>query len=256
MPGAERQTWYCSVGFERNTSTAPAGPRRGRARTAFPTSARRPSRAGARPGDEPLVVDAPRRRDDDVVRPVPAAMKGAERALGDVRDHLGRPKDWAAQRVAAEDGLRDEVEDELLRRVVHHGDLLEHDLSLGVEVVEAGSEDHVGHDVERRLQVLVEHARVDDRVVAGRGGVQLAAEGVEDLGDLEGRVGRRALEEQVLEEVVTPAWASSSSREPAPIQRPIAPSARLERLGDDARPAVEGRQQVVLHARIVGIRPG
>ena len=48
-----------------------------------------------------------------------------------------------AERVRAEDGLGDEVVDELLRRVLEHRDLLEHDLALGVELVEERREDHV-----------------------------------------------------------------------------------------------------------------
>jgi hypothetical protein len=157
--------------------------------------------------------------------------------------------------MAPEDRLRDDVEDELLGRVVDHGDLLEHDLPLGVQVVEAGDEHHVGHDVQRRLDVLVEDAGVDDRVVACRGGVQLAAVGVEDLGDLEGRVGRRALEQQVLEEMadarVRVALVARARPDPdADRDR----AHRLQRLGDDAGPAVERRQEVVLHARMLGIR--
>ena len=49
--------------------------------------------------------------------------------------------------------------------------------------------------------MVVCDARVDDRVLARSGGVQLPAHGVEDLGDLLRRVAVRALEEQVLDEV-------------------------------------------------------
>ena len=87
--------------------------------------------------------------------------------------------------MAAEDRLPDQVVDELLRRVLVHRDLLEHDLALGVEVVEVRREDHVAHHVERGLDMAVGHAREDDGVLARGGGVQLAAEPVEDLGDLE-----------------------------------------------------------------------
>ena len=92
----------------------------------------------------------------------------------------GRP-----ERMVAEDGLGDQVVHEILRRVLVHRDLLEHDLALGVELVEQRREDHLAHHVERGLDVVVRHARVDERVLARRGGVQLAAEPVEDLGDLE-----------------------------------------------------------------------
>ena len=73
---------------------------------------------------------------------------------------------------------------EVVRRVLDHRDLLEHDLALGVDVVERRPVDHVGHHVERGLEPLVGHARVDDRRLARGGRVQLAPELVEDLRDL------------------------------------------------------------------------
>ena len=109
--------------------------------------------------------------------------------------------------------------DELLRRVLVHRDLLEHDLALGVELVEERREDHVAHHVERRLEVVVGHARVDERVLARRRGVQLAAEPVEDLGDLERACSRGVpLKSRCSMKCETPAFASVSSRDPAPIQ--------------------------------------
>ena len=91
--------------------------------------------------------------------------------------------------MVAEDRLREEVVDELLRRVLVHRDLLEHDLALRVELGEGRREHHVGHHVDRRLEVRVGDARVDDRVLARRRRVQLAAEPVEGLGDLLRAVG-------------------------------------------------------------------
>ena len=78
----------------------------------------------------------------------------------------------------------------LLRRVLVHRDLLEHDLALGVELREARREHHVAHDLDGDVEPIVGHARVDDRVLARRGRVQLAAEAVEDRRDLLGRVRR------------------------------------------------------------------
>ena len=112
----------------------------------------------------------------------------------------------------AEDRLADQVVDELLRRVLVHRDLLEHDLALGVEVVEERREDHVAHHVERGLDVMLRDAAVDDGVLARGGGVQLAAHLVEDLGDLERAVAARALEEQVLDEVRDAGLARRSRR--------------------------------------------
>ena len=87
--------------------------------------------------------------------------------------------------MVAEHRLGDQVVHEVLRRVLVHRDLLEHDLALGVEVGERGREHHVAHHVHRRLEVVIRDARVDERVLARRRGVQLAAEPVEDLGDLD-----------------------------------------------------------------------
>src|SRR5207248_2016792 len=49
--------------------------------------------------------------------------------------------------------------------------------------------------------MVVRDPRVEDGVLARGGRVQLAAHLVEDLGDLDGAVAARALEEQVLDEV-------------------------------------------------------
>ena len=83
----------------------------------------------------------------------------------------------------SEDGLREEIVNELLRSVFVHRDLLEHHLALGVKIRERRREDHVGDHAQRLLHMVVGDARVDHRVLAGRRGVQLAAEAVEDLGD-------------------------------------------------------------------------
>ena len=132
---------------------------------------------------------------------VRAAVVRGERAAADRGDHL-RPADHRpSERMLVEDGLGEQVVDEILRRVLDHRDLLEHHLALGVDVREGRREDHVGHHVERVLEVAVGDARVDDRVLARRRRVQLAAHLVEDLGDLLRVVGARALEEEMLDEV-------------------------------------------------------
>ena len=93
--------------------------------------------------------------------------------------------------MVAEHRFCDQVVHELLRRVVVHRDLLEHHLPFRVQLRERGREHHVAHHVHRGLEVVVGHARVDERVLARGGGVQLAAETVEDLGDLERAVAGR-----------------------------------------------------------------
>ena len=104
------------------------------------------------------------------------------------RDHLRRADHGPAERVVAEDRLGEEVVDELLRRVLVHRDLLEHDLPLGVELGERGREDHVGHHVERASRGARRARGRRPRVLPRGGRVQLAAEAVEDLRDLLRRV--------------------------------------------------------------------
>ena len=77
-----------------------------------------------------------------------------------------RPITGLPERMAAEDGLGEEVVDEILRRVLHHRDLLEHDLALGVDIGERRREDHVRHHVEGTLEMAVGDARVHDRRLA------------------------------------------------------------------------------------------
>jgi len=68
--------------------------------------------------------------------------------------------------VRAENGVGEEIVHELLRRVVVHRDLLEHDITLLVDLGERRREHHVGHHLERRVDVPIRNARVDDGVLA------------------------------------------------------------------------------------------
>ena len=86
--------------------------------------------------------------------------------------------------MTAENGLGRDVVDEIVRRVLDHRDLLEHDLPLRVELVERRPVHHVRHDVDRSLEPFVGDARIDDGRLPRRGRVQLSAQLVEDLRDL------------------------------------------------------------------------
>ena len=102
-----------------------------------------------------------------------------------------------------EEGLGEEVVDEFGRLVLVHEDLFEDHLALGLDLVgpEGGSADDVAEDVEAQVEVLVEEAGVEGRVLLGGEGVHLAADGLDRLGDLASRALFGALEQQVLEEV-------------------------------------------------------
>ena len=202
IPGAPMQTWNCSVSlrWKRMLGRRLADERRAHLR---PLRRRLDPLAGGplEQAEHVVVLEVAGGGEDDVPGHVRAAVVRGDRAPADRGDHLGPADHRPSERVLVEHGLGEQVVDELLRRVLDHRDLLEHHLALGVEVGEGRREDHVRHHVERVLEVPVGNARVDDRVLARRGRVQLAAHLVEHLGDLLRVVRARALEEQVLDEV-------------------------------------------------------
>ena len=105
--------------------------------------------------------------------------------------------------MVAEHRREEDVPEGVLGIVVAHGDLLEHDVTLDLDVVAgASSAQHdVGHQVDGQFEIGVEHVGVIARVLAGGERVQFTAHGVDRLGDLHRRPRRRRLEQQMLEEV-------------------------------------------------------
>ena len=120
------------------------------------------------------------------------------------------------------DRLAEQVEDLVLRVVLVHRDLFEHDLALGLQIAEARAPDHLGHHVEGLLQVAVEHARVERGGLLVGARVELGAHRVEDLVDLLGAVALGAAEEHVLEQMGDTGLLLGLDPEPVPIQKPSA----------------------------------
>ena len=171
------------------------------------------------------MVDRAGRGDDDALGHVARGVEAADDVHRRVGDHRRAADDRPPQRVVAEDGLAEHVEDRVLRVVLVHRDLLEHDLALGVDVAERRPPDHVGHHVERARQVRVEHPRVDGGRLLVGAGVELGAPAVEQPVDLDRRVAVGALEQQVLEEVRQPGLLRPSRRaSPWPRRSPGPPS--------------------------------
>ncbi len=253
MPGAPMQRWYCSVFLRWKRD---ARPRRAHERRAQPRPPRRRFPLLAlgflELSHERVVLQVPGRGDDDVAGPVHRLVVARQRTAADRRDHLGRADHRPAERVVAEDRLAHQVVDELVGRVLVHRDLLEHDLALRVEVGEHRRVDHVRHHVERLVDVMVGDPDVDDGVLARGRRVQLAAEPVEDLGDVLRGVGTRPLEEQVLDEVRDPGLGRGLVAGPGsdPETEGNRPDAR-DALGDDPLARVELAEDVLLHRQIV-----
>ena len=190
--------------------------------------------------DDLLVIDVARRRDDDVRACVVGAVIGVDVRDRDRADHLGLAEHPPAERMAAEDRAVEHVVDLVLRLVLVHRDLLEHDLALGVDLGIGRAEQHLRQQVEGLVGVGVEEPRVEVRRLLAGSRVHRGAEAVEDLRDLDRRVALRALEEQVLQEM-----------RDAGLRRRLVPRAcanpepqghgshRGHRLGDDPDPGVE-----------------
>jgi hypothetical protein len=131
-------------------------------------------------------------------------MEVRDRLHRRVADHRSAADDRPAEGMGAEDRLAQDVEHRVLGVVLVHGDLLEDDLPLGIDVPEGRAPDHVGHDVERAGQMLVEHPRVDRGALLVRPGVELGAHAVEQLVDLGRGVDVGTAEQHVLQEVREP----------------------------------------------------
>ena len=192
--------WYCSVSLAWKRSRVCSSSATGS--SAVPAGGWRdqpPRQLG-----DPLVVEVPGGADDDVGAGVAGAVVGVDVRDRDRGDHLRLPQHPAPQRVLAEDGVGEEVVDAVLRLVLVHRDLLQHDLALGVDLGVGRGEQHLRQQVEDLLGVLVEEAGVEvGRLLAGRR-VDRGAEPVEALGDLDRREALGPLEQQVLQEVRDP----------------------------------------------------
>ena len=193
--------WYCSVSFWwKQSRGGPVEPGlRGDA-----AAVRRGGDEAFGQLDDAVVVEVAGGADDDLragVAGVAVALDVRDRDRG---DHLGLTEHAAAQRVRAEDGLGEHVVDAVLRLVLVHRDLLQHHLALGVDVGVGRRQQHLREQVEDLVGVLVEEAGVQVRRLLAGGRVDRGAEPVEALGDLDRRVARRPLEQQVLEEVRDP----------------------------------------------------
>ena len=139
VPAPPRQTWYCSVSLRsKRTRGASSSPARGAAAGGRAAPAAAAARAGAparraRRG-RPTRRPRSRRCAARSGRAWKAAMLLDRRAA---RRPRRVPMTARPSGCVAEDRLAEHVEDLVLRIVLVHRDLLEHDLALGVEVAEA-----------------------------------------------------------------------------------------------------------------------
>ena len=149
------------------------------------------------------MVDLAGGGEDQAVGPVVAAHIVDQRLARHRRHDLLRPEDGAAHRLVGVAGLLQEVEDEIVGRVLDLADLLEDDVALLLELgrVEGRALQDVGQDVGGELEVAREDAGEVGGVLARGVGVEAAADALDLLGDGARAAGRGALERHVLEQV-------------------------------------------------------
>ena len=101
------------------------------------------------------------------------------------------------------ESLREQLVHEVVGRVLDHLDFFDDDLLLALDVVGAERRiaDDVRQDVDGERQVLVEHLDVIAGVFLRGERVELAADGVDRLGDVFGGARAGALEQHVLDEM-------------------------------------------------------
>ena len=153
---------------------------------------------------------------DDVLGRVGAPEMVAQPLLRERLDALFGPKDRPAQRMALPERLGENLVDEIVGRVLDHLDLFEDDLLLAfdVDLVERGAKDDVRQDVDGKRQMLVEHLDVVAGVLFRRKRVELAADGVDRLGDVLRRARAVPLNSMCSTKCAMPLSSSVSCRDP------------------------------------------
>ncbi len=209
-----------------------------------------PPEQGLRALDDPVVVDLPGGRQDHPVRRIGPVHVICDRPARHAADHVRAAEHRAAERLLRiGDGL-EIVEDEVVGRVVGLTDLLQHDGALAAQLflVEGGVQKNVRDQIEREIDILLQHLRVVDRAFAPGVGVEVAADRLDLLRDVGGAAGRRPLEGHMLQQM----------RDPVHLRRlvprsgsdPHADRSSLHGrhvMGDDADPVIQ-RGEPAVHA--------
>ena len=147
--------------------------------------------------------EAPRDRDHHVLGVIVRLVVFRDRVATHRGDGVLRTRDLAPEWVAREQGVREEIVDEVVGRVVTHPNLLEDHLTLRLDLFAAESRrpHDVGQDLQSKGKVAIGHPHVELRELLARRRVHVATDRFDGLGDLERVAPVGALEQQMLEEV-------------------------------------------------------
>ena len=105
--------------------------------------------------------------------------------------------------MVAPNGAGAQIEHELFRCILDARDLFKYDVTLDgkIAVPESWVENHIGEDIDRHRQVLVQHPSVIGRVLACRVSIERAPERLDLIGDLFRGSLLRPLEHHVFEKM-------------------------------------------------------
>ena len=157
------------------------------------------------------MIHVPGGGDHAVAAKVAAPVHRLEVRGGEGPHALGRAEDRVAVGMRGAERLGVQLEDEVVGRVVHAVDLLEHHVALEGEVLVAEQRpaDQVGEDVDGQRQVGVEDVGLVAGVVAAGVGVEAPAPHLELERDLVRGAPLGALEHHVLEQMGDPHHGAS-----------------------------------------------
>ena len=204
-----------------------------------------------------VVIDRTGGGDDHALGTVMLAGKARQILAREMADPFGRTQDRAAHGLVGIGRLLQPVKDHVVGCVQRLADFLQDDAALDLDL--ARVENRVQHDIRQHVQRHRHIARQHPHVIAGhiaRGiGVDVAADILDGLGNLQGRACRRALEGHMLKEmrdaVLVGAFVAATR------VHPDADGGRMQAghvAGDDAQTirkrADAGLVQAVLRARI------
>jgi len=150
-----------------------------------------------------LRVEVPRQGQHPVGGSIEAAHIACDLLPREGGDVLLGSRDGSAQGVIPVEGLVQEVAHALIGSILHHRDLLGDDAFLLLDLlrIQKGVVGQVEENVQSQGQVLVHHAGVEARALAGGEGIQVAPHFVHRLGDIQRRALMRAFKHHVLDEM-------------------------------------------------------
>ena len=149
------------------------------------------------------VVEASRRRDDNVRRLVGALEEDAEVLAAERFDRFAGTENRYAEWVIEPEGGAEFLPEKLLGSILDGAQLLEDHgpLALNLLLLEQRIQNDVRDQLEGILEVNVEHVGVVTSVLFGGESVELTTHGIDLEGDLLGRAIGGPLEQHVLDEV-------------------------------------------------------